>query len=61
MALMNSYLAPTEDTPASITSTVKLLDDNRHSIHRWFWKGLFAFNLIIGSLVFWLSIVPRLI
>lgn len=44
-----------------IDMAVKSLNENRAGIHRWFWKGLFAFNLILASLVFWLGIVPSLI
>lgn len=46
-------------TPTRIETVVRSLEDNRASVHRWFWKGLLAFNLLLGSLVFWLSIVPR--
>lgn len=41
-----------------IEQTVTALDRNRPAIERWFWKGLLAFNLLLGSLVFW-GIVAR--
>lgn len=37
------------DLQRKVSATTKALDDNRHSIHRWFWKGLFAINLILWS------------
>ena len=44
-----------------IASVVKSLDANRKPIARWFWKGLLAFNLVLGSLIAWTVIVPRLV
>ncbi len=50
-----------EPLKTRIETTVKALNENRTGIHRWFWKGLLSFNLVLGSLVFWVGIVPRLI
>jgi hypothetical protein len=47
--------------PTRVQQIVKALDDNRYSVERWFWKGLLAFNLILGSVVFWFWVVPSML
>lgn len=43
-----------------IDHTVKALEKNSKAISRWFWKAMLAFNLVLGSLVFWF-VVARLV
>ncbi|QDT46176.1 hypothetical protein Pan258_01930 [Symmachiella dynata] len=40
---------------------VTVLEENKEAIARWFWKGLLAFNLVLGSFVFWTLVVPHVI
>lgn len=49
------------ETPYSEKTTLQTLNDNRRSVHRWFWKAYLAFNLILGSIVFWTVYVPSLV
>ncbi|HEV7282310.1 MAG TPA: hypothetical protein VGN57_19060 [Pirellulaceae bacterium] len=50
-----------ETDGSRINHAVKALDRHRPAIHRWFWKGLLAFNLILASLTFWFSVIPSLL
>lgn len=36
---------------------VQTIERNKGAVHRWFWKGLLAFNLILGSLILWLVVL----
>lgn len=45
----------------TVASTVKAVEQNKKAIARWFFKGLFAFNLLFGSIVFWVVVVPHLV
>lgn len=40
-----------------MTDTAAALEKNQATIDRWFWKALFAFNLVLGSSVFWLKVL----
>lgn len=40
-----------------VTRLVRALDDNSKAVERWFWKGLFAFNCVLGSVVLWLMLL----
>lgn len=46
---------------AKVEHVVKVLDAQKQSIHTWFWKGLLAFNLILGSLAIWLLVLPAVL
>lgn len=50
-----------ERQPSRVQKTLTFLNENRPAVHRWGWKALLAFNLILASLVFWLAVVPSLL
>lgn len=43
-----------------LTQAITQLDNNRKSVHRWFWKGLLAMNCVLGSLALWALLLLRL-
>lgn len=38
------------DVPATVDAVVKSLESNKRAVTRWFFKGLFAFNLVLWSI-----------
>ncbi len=44
-----------------VRDTTKALDDSTAAIHRWFWKGLLAFNLILWSVALCVIALSRLV
>lgn len=49
---------PVEAAPETpVDRVVRSLEDNKAAVGRWFWKALFAFNLVLGSAVFWVAVL----
>lgn len=42
-----------------VSAVTKAMDANQGSIHRWFWKGLIALNLVLWSFAFCVWFVVR--
>lgn len=45
----------------TVKRTVIVLEENRKTVHRWFWKLLLAFNFALASWVFWMQLLARLL
>jgi hypothetical protein len=49
------------DLRSAVSRTVTVLEENKKAVRVWFLKGLLGFNLIIGSVVFWVVVIPFLL
>ena len=38
-----------EKVVTKIDRTISALESNKSAVHKWFWKGLLAFNLVMWS------------
>lgn len=45
----DEYPQDRETVLIPVEGTVKALEQNKGAVHRWFWKGLLAFNLVLWS------------
>ena len=49
------------DLRKKVERTMKVMEENKGAIARWFFKGLLAFNLLLASVVLWSVVVPYLV
>jgi hypothetical protein len=61
MSLFEAHRREPQEWSETTDNIVKQLEENKAPIRRWFFRGLFALNLILASFVFWLIVVPSLL
>lgn len=66
MSLYNPKMQENPDEPIDfekmefvkkVDRVIQAVERNKGMVHRWFWKCLLAFNLILGSIVLWLVVL----
>lgn len=66
MSLYNPKMQENPDEPIDLEQIefakkadriIQAVERNKGAVHRWFWKALLAFNLILGSLTLWLVVL----